>query len=59
LSWTDNQKKYLPALEKGAKWETKRGKFSTEVSGSGGGKVLHAKSVVKGKYDFKRILLTR
>jgi RHS repeat-associated protein len=60
---TTGQKKYLPALEKGAAWSTARstkksalnGKVLSEVYGSGGGKVITLKSVADAKKQFRKI----
>lgn len=57
--WTKAQEKYLPALQSGAKFETiGTSKFSTKVSGSGGGQVLNVHTVATGKYDFQKEVST-
>ncbi|HJQ08283.1 MAG TPA: RHS repeat-associated core domain-containing protein, partial [Candidatus Saccharimonadales bacterium] len=57
--WTKAQKEYLPALQKGAKFETiGTSKFSTPVTGSGGGKVFNVHTVAKGKFDFQKLFTT-
>jgi|CXWL01.1.fsa_nt_gi RHS repeat-associated protein len=53
--WTQAQEKYLPALQSGAKWETTSSKFPNQVTGSGGGNVLHVDNVNAGKTDFKKL----
>ncbi|WP_444931019.1 SpvB/TcaC N-terminal domain-containing protein [Microbulbifer sp. SSSA002] len=54
--WTTAQKKYLPALQSGAQWETTNTrKFKTKVSGSGGGKVFNVHTVAAGKYQFQKL----
>ena len=53
--WTKAQEKYLPALQSGAKFETiGTSKFSTKVSGSGGGQVMNVHTVATGKFDFRK-----
>jgi RHS repeat-associated protein len=57
--WTKAQEKYLPALQSGAKFETiGTSKFSTKVSGSGGGQVMNVHTVATGKYDFQKEVST-
>jgi RHS repeat-associated protein len=54
--WTEAQKKYLPALKKGAKWETTgTSKFPKKVSGSGSAGVLNVHTVAAGKQQFRRL----
>lgn len=53
--WTAAQEKYLPALQSGAKWESTSTKFPSQVTGSGGGTVLHVDNVAAGKTDFKKL----
>ena len=54
--WTKAQKKYLPALQAGAKFETiGKGKFNSTVTGSGGGKVFNVHTVAKGKFQFQKL----
>ncbi len=53
--WTKAQEKYLPALQSGAKFETiGTSKFSSKVSGSGGGQVMNVHTVATGKFDFRK-----
>ena len=53
--WTKAQQQYLPSLQAGAKFETiGSSKFSTKVSGSGGGKVMNVHTVASGKFDFQK-----
>ena len=57
--WTRAQKKYLPALQKGAEFETIGEKnFPSGYKGSGGGKVFDIDSVVTGKFDFRKLITT-
>jgi RHS repeat-associated protein len=57
--WTKAQKEYLPSLQAGAKFETiGTSKFSTKVSGSGGGQVMNVHTVASGKYDFQKEIST-
>ncbi|GAA4026851.1 SpvB/TcaC N-terminal domain-containing protein [Actimicrobium antarcticum] len=57
--WTKAQKEYLPSLQAGSKFETiGTSKFSTKVSGSGGGQVMNVHTVASGKYDFQKEVST-
>ncbi|EPC01623.1 hypothetical protein L861_16525 [Litchfieldella anticariensis FP35 = DSM 16096] len=54
--WTKAQKKYLPALQAGAEFETiGTSKFKSKVTGSGGGKVFNVHTVAKGKFQFQKL----